>query len=142
MNKGIKKSTLNSVEPNRSEHCERLAKTLREARSQMSLTQGDFADKVGITPTLVGSFEHARSLPSFETIYLICKNLGIDANILLGVETEKGEGSDRLWERSVASHVISIMTALTEEQRQKIFAAIEAIAHNIADVENENGECE
>jgi transcriptional regulator with XRE-family HTH domain len=142
----MKKKTENDTHPgataNASGHRERLAKTLREARRQMGLTQEAFADKAGITLTLVGSFEQAKSLPSFGTMHLICKNLGIDANILLGVETRKDEGALDMLKKSVASHVFSIMDALTEEQRQKIFAAVETIARCVADSENGNGKRE
>jgi transcriptional regulator with XRE-family HTH domain len=138
MNKRIKKNTHNDVTPNTLGHREHLAKTLKDARRQMGLTQETFADKAGITLTLVGSFEQARSLPSFDTTYLICKNLGIDANILLGVETEKGAESENLWKKGVVSNVISVMAAMPEERRQKISAAIEAIAHCIADSEDKN----
>jgi transcriptional regulator with XRE-family HTH domain len=64
-----------------------LSGTLKNLRKIMHMTQEEFAEKAGISVALLGSFEQARALPSYETTYMLCKNLNISTDVIYGLDT-------------------------------------------------------
>jgi transcriptional regulator with XRE-family HTH domain len=54
----------------------KLALALREARSEMGLTQRQFAKKIGMKAHNINQYEQSRARPQFETLRKIATALG------------------------------------------------------------------
>lgn len=56
---------------------------IKQLRKEQGLTQGELADKVGITQSAINKFERGFAEPSLQTLGRIAKVLGTDAKSLL-----------------------------------------------------------
>lgn len=59
-----------------------LSRALQKGRENMDLTQQELAEMIQKSTGAVGQFERGESLPSLDTLYLLIKCLGIEANDL------------------------------------------------------------
>lgn len=59
-----------------------LSQALQKGRENMDLTQQELAEMIQKSTGAVGQFERGESLPSLDTLYLLIKCLGIEANDL------------------------------------------------------------
>jgi transcriptional regulator with XRE-family HTH domain len=66
-----------------------LAAVVREARKSASLTQADVAERVGVVTEVFGRLERGHLLPSVPTLRKLCRVLRVDANVILGLDTNK-----------------------------------------------------
>ena len=57
---------------------------LKEARSKSSLSQSDFAEKIGIPMATFKSYEMGKRAPSLNVAISICHNLGISISEAIG----------------------------------------------------------
>ena len=60
-------------------------KRIRELRESMDLSQGEFADRLGVPQTRISSYEHERTEPSIDMIKRICSLFNVDVGWLLGM---------------------------------------------------------
>jgi transcriptional regulator with XRE-family HTH domain len=65
---------------------ERLGLRLKAIRKQKGLTQGELAERIGRSMDAVSNLERGKSLPSFETIELLCQVLEIPLKQLFDFE--------------------------------------------------------
>ena len=63
-----------------------LGKRVRFARRMLDITQKELAKKTGVSAALIGHVERGTRIPSVETVYRICKALGLSADYLLGLD--------------------------------------------------------
>ena len=61
------------------------AERLRKERKVAKMTQADLADKLGVTPTVIGQYERGVRNPKTETIHRIADVLGINPMRLVTV---------------------------------------------------------
>ena len=61
--------------------CARAIKIIRLANN---LTQSEFSEQIGVTPSFVGQLEQGKALPSFEVLNRIVERFTVDANIFFG----------------------------------------------------------
>lgn len=57
---------------------------VRAARIALGLTQGDVAERLGISTQFYGRIERGHAVPSMETLVRMMQVLGISANALVG----------------------------------------------------------
>ncbi len=70
-------------------------KILAFLRKQKLLKQSELADKIGVTRTLISTYEHGKTVPKPETIRKIAEVLGADfATLLRKAESQKYEKSN------------------------------------------------
>lgn len=56
-------------------------------RDSLSLTQKEFAEKIGISQPLYAKYENNNNLPSIATIIKICEAFKVSSDSLLGLDT-------------------------------------------------------
>lgn len=56
-----------------------------EVLKNSPLTQTELAKQIGISKQCISDFKSGKSVPSINTLYLICKVLDISADFLLGL---------------------------------------------------------
>ena len=68
---------------------EKIAKFIKEIRTQNNMTQQEFADKYNVTYQAVSKWENAKNLPDISILKEICNDYNVDLNSLLDVNTKK-----------------------------------------------------
>lgn len=63
--------------------------TLKEIRTSKNLSQENMANLLNISRTAYTKYETGDSLPSIQTIKIICEVLNVSANYLLGIDEDK-----------------------------------------------------
>ena len=63
-----------------------MAERLREVRTEAGLTQAKFGDALSVSQDTVSLWEKGRSVPTTETLALICKTFNVSADYLLGLK--------------------------------------------------------
>lgn len=56
-----------------------------EALKQTSLKQKEIAEKCGIHPSCITQYKNGESEPTLETLFDLCKILGVSSDYLLGL---------------------------------------------------------
>lgn len=80
----------------KSEFCERL----KQARIKAKMSQAELSGKIDRPQGRISSYETGKTTPDAETLAVICKVTGVDANWLLfgdEVSTDKGEITPEIW---------------------------------------------
>ena len=97
-----------------------IGKKIRYYRESNKWTQEAFAEKTGLSLTYVCMIERGEKVPKLETFINIANVLGVSADILLADVLKNGYQI----KTSLLSEKIDKLTA---EQRDKIYAVIEAM---------------
>ena len=63
-----------------------LGKRIRQKRREAGITQEQFATLAGISTAFVGHIERGTRVLSVETLYRLCKVLGVAADYLIGLK--------------------------------------------------------
>jgi transcriptional regulator with XRE-family HTH domain len=63
---------------------------LRAARHERRLSLRSFADRLGVSPSLISQIENGRARPSVNTLYAMAGELGVSIDDLLFTERERG----------------------------------------------------
>lgn len=66
-----------------------LAINLKEARTKKGLTQGELANLLGKTKNVISNWERGDNKPDADTLFELCDILDVDANYLLGWESNQ-----------------------------------------------------
>lgn len=62
--------------------CERFNECLKYSQ----VRQTDLAEAAGVSKQCISDYKSGKSMPSLETLYLMCKYLDVSADYLLGLE--------------------------------------------------------
>ena len=62
-----------------------LGKRLRIRRKVLELTQEGLAEKINVSTSFIGHIERGSRKLSVDTLYDLCKVLGVSADFLLGI---------------------------------------------------------
>lgn len=65
----------------------KLALNISIIRTSNNLTQSEFANKIGVSPSIVSKMENAIHVPSAEIIRTICNTFDVDANWLMDLNS-------------------------------------------------------
>ncbi|MCI1590372.1 helix-turn-helix domain-containing protein [Heyndrickxia oleronia] len=58
---------------------------LKSVLAELNIKHGDFADKIGVDKSTISAMANNKSLPSFDTLYMIMEELErIDPNLKFG----------------------------------------------------------
>lgn len=85
--------------------------TLKELREARGFSQRQLADKIGVSPSMIGLYETGERMPSFETLLRIRRLFGVSADFLLGEEDSGFQSAD--------------LTGLTPDQIKAVCEIIE-----------------
>ena len=66
--------------------CKGFGERLRKVIKDNNLKQAELAYKVGITPATISQYIHGRTIPRGDHIVVICRELKISSDWLLGLE--------------------------------------------------------
>jgi transcriptional regulator with XRE-family HTH domain len=70
-----------------------IATRIKEARKVLNMSQGELAEKAGLTPSAISQFESGDRAPSYESLTKLSTALKVDLNFLSGKD-ESNESSD------------------------------------------------
>lgn len=62
-----------------------MGKRVRIRRIIMELSQEQLAERVEVSTSYIGHIERGTRIPSVETLYKLCKVLGVSADFLMGI---------------------------------------------------------
>ena len=60
------------------------------ALKQCTIFQQQLADQIGVCKQCISGYKSGRTVPSIQTLRLICEALEVSADYLLGLEDENG----------------------------------------------------
>ncbi len=63
-----------------------LGSRLKTLRLQHNMTQKEVADRIGISPAMIGAYENSSRCPSYETLIKLARFFQVTTDYLLGVE--------------------------------------------------------
>lgn len=84
-----------------------LASRIKEVRTNLDMTQKDFAESLGVSISALYSYETGRKTPNAEFIKELCEKYKVSADWLLGVEAIERIKSDADWLRTIVSLIDS-----------------------------------
>lgn len=92
------------------------------SREKHNLSQKEFAERLGITPTRLNYWEKDKREPAIEMIKLIAQNLDIDPNYLIGYQPQNKKApsseKDRLCEAKL--RLVELYRNLNHEGQEKV----------------------
>ncbi len=65
-----------------------ISKRIKSKREKLSITQKEFAERVGVSPAAINQFEKGEKKPSPDVLTRIAKELGVSTDYLLGASEE------------------------------------------------------
>lgn len=105
---------------------------LRELRSSAGLTQKELANKLEISPSAVGMYEHGRRKPDYEMLIKVGRLFSVSIDSLVGNTDVSNEATDIIKEmqsRILNGNNITLNGVLmTKEEREQLLSAIEIAA--------------
>lgn len=105
---------------------------LRELRSSAGLTQKELANKLEISPSAVGMYEHGRRKPDYEMLIKVGRLFSVSIDSLVGNTDVSNEATDIIKEmqsRILNGNNITLNGVLmSKEEREQLLSAIEIAA--------------
>lgn len=106
----------------------------RAARKEAELTQADVAERIGVVTEVYGRMERGGLLPRLPKFRRLCRVLGLDANVLLGLTTSAAaprlDTSERPPEEPLAvRRLLRLMRGMNSRQ----LAALARVAQVLVD---------
>ena len=90
------------------------------SREKHNLSQKEFAERLGITPTRLNYWEKDKREPAIEMIKLIAQILDIDTNYLIGFQPKKKESPSTTEAAPGEDHMIALYRELNHEGQEKL----------------------
>lgn len=122
--------TVIKVSQNRMENVmKHIGSRIRSLRISQRLTQGELANKLGISPSTVGMYEQGRRQPDGEMLVKLCEVFSVSTDSLLGVGEPCLEATDIIKEMSnrirFDKGIMLNGVPMSVEDREKLLDAIE-----------------
>lgn len=73
-----------------------LGARLKELRRERNWTQGQVAERIGVTPSVISAYEIGIRLPSYEALLKLVRLYGVSADYLLGISGKRSSDSQYL----------------------------------------------
>lgn len=67
-----------------------IGERLKEARKETKLSQKELSKRIGISQSVYSDYENGKVDPTAKVIILLCEELDLTADYLLGIEDEHG----------------------------------------------------
>lgn len=90
---------------------------LKELRHERNWTQGQVAERVGVTPSVISAYETGIRMPSYEALLKLIRLYGVSADYLLGVSGK----------RTVDSQYLISLDGLTPSKISLVMQLIDAL---------------
>jgi len=97
-----------------------IGKRVASRRKQLNLTQAQLSEKAKLTPKYISNIETSHSIPSIESIMLLCASLDVEPNYLLSGVASKND-------LSKIEEINRLFSACNAEQLEKILEYTEFI---------------
>lgn len=95
-----------------------MGERIRQVRKAFKLKQAEFAEKIGVKPNTITSYETGLRMPSDRTIYDICREFGVNEIWLRTGEGEMFRAKTR--DVEIAEYVGKVLSGSDEFQRRFI----------------------
>ena len=95
-----------------------MGERIRQVRKAFKLKQAEFAEKIGVKPNTITSYETGLRMPSDRTIYDICREFGVNELWLRTGEGEMFRAKTR--DVEIAEYVGKVLSGSDEFQRRFI----------------------
>lgn len=69
---------------------------LKELRQERRLTQGQVAERIGVTASIISAYENAIRMPSYEALLKLVRLYGVSSDYLLGISGKRTVDSQYL----------------------------------------------
>lgn len=69
---------------------------LKELRCERNWTQGQVAERVGVTPSVISAYETGIRMPSYEVLLKLVRLFGVSSDYLLGISRKRSADSQYL----------------------------------------------
>lgn len=90
---------------------------LKELRQERNWTQGQVAERVGVTPSVISAYETGIRMPSYEVLLKLVRLFGVSSDYLLGIS----------WKRSADSQHLVSLDGLTPSKIFLVSQLIDAL---------------
>lgn len=113
-----------------------IGEKIKKYRNEKGITQKELAQKIGVTPPTLASWESGKRTPKFETVKRIAKGLGVGSLQLYGdsIPNDVIKEIKKEWALSVSSYkektLLSNFNSVNEDGQQKIVDYSSDIADN------------
>ena len=105
---------------------------LRELRSSAGLTQKELANKLEISPSAVGMYEHGRRKPDYEMLIKVSRLFSVSIDSLVGNTDVSNEATDIIKEMQSSilngNNITLNGVLMSKEEREQLLSAIEIAA--------------
>ena len=95
-----------------------MGERIRQVRKAFKLKQAEFAEKIGVKPNTITSYETGLRMPSDRTIYDICREFGVNELWMRTGEGEMFRAKTR--DVEIAEYVGKVLSGSDEFQRRFI----------------------
>lgn len=94
-----------------------LGERLRKLRTEKRLTQGQVADRLGLTKSVVSAYETGLRSPSYDVLIRLCGMLGVTADYLLGMDQSRAVSLEGLTDQESAliTEMVEVLRAAKGE---------------------------
>lgn len=100
---------------------------LRQLRTDKRLTQSDVARRVGVTRSMISSYETDIRLPSYDILLSLARLFGVTTDYLLCMEEKRYLDISGLSEREAAAVTEMVNLFLTNKKEEKEFVSIREV---------------
>lgn len=69
---------------------------LKELRYERKWTQGQVAERIGVTPSVISAYETGIRMPSYEILIKLVRLFGVSSDYLLGINGKRTADSQYL----------------------------------------------
>ena len=117
---------------------------IKKLRVAAGMTQGQLAQKLGVSTSTVGMYEQGRRKPDGTMLIKLCNVFSVTADSLLGVSAPQCEAADIISEMTARfrnDHKIMLNgVPMSTEDREKLLSIIEATAKAVLPKRNDQTE--
>ncbi|MEX0416821.1 helix-turn-helix domain-containing protein [Bacillus sp. C30] len=111
-----------------------IGKRVKEIRSNLRMTQQQFADSISVSKSLISLIELGMKNPSIETINKMSTKGNVSVDYILGKTDQRNSGEELSPEiKQKLDHTVNRITQLTEEQQKFLLKMINGMVDNMDD---------
>ena len=98
-----------------------LGRVIQAGRNKMRLTRDEFAELVELSPRYISSIENENKKPSFNTLFVLIRALGVRSDDIFYPETAV--------ENDSARHLLRLLSQCGEREIKAVTALVETLLH-------------
>ncbi len=97
---------------------ETISKNLRKYRKQAKISQTELAKQLGISPSSVSNWEQGLNSIDIDTLFRVCKILGVKISQMADVETDYIINSSAVGSSDPKEELIAVVEKMSDQQAQ------------------------